>query len=151
LVELKNIRNGIIRPIFCDVPLSNLLKDKFYVLKSNGQKSHTLKVSVQRKGIYLMRAEILVEVNDLIQRVMSNGETDTFLIIDPGFHEGTGRSIPAHYQMKVKKLGLSEAEKAVLSITSNISDPNARVNKNATDYSNNVVNIKGILQRRITN
>ena len=145
LVELKNIRHGNISSVFCDVSPSNLIKDKFYVLKSNGQKSHTLKVSVQRKGIYLMRAEILVEVNDLIQRIMSNGETETFQIIDPGFHEGTGRSIPAHYQMKVKKLGLSEAEKAIQSTTSNIGD------HNATDYSNNVVNIADILQRRITN
>ena len=141
MAELKNKRHGSICPIFCDASLSNLIKDKFYILKSNGQKSHNLKVSIQHKGIYLMRAEILIEANDLIQRVMSNGETETLQIIDPGFHQGTGRSIPAHYQMKVKKLGLSEAKKAIQFITSNISETNAQVDQ--------VVNITDILRRRI--
>jgi len=131
------------------MPFANMMKDKIQVLKSDGTTSIEMNASVQSKGIYLMRSDILVEPSDLIQRVMSNGGTETFQVIDPGFHEGAGGSIPAHYQMKVKKLGLPEAEKAIQSITYNISGANARVNNNSTDNSSNVVNINNDLSESI--
>lgn len=127
------------------MPFLSMMKDKIQVLKSDGTTSIEMNASVQSKGIYLMRSDILVEPSDLIQRVMSNGGIETFQVIDPGFHEGAGGSIPAHYQMKVKKLGLPEAEKAIQSITYNISGSNARVNNNSTDNSSNVVNINNEL------
>lgn len=123
------------------MPFADMMKDKIQVLKSDGTKSQEMNASVQDKGIYLMRSDVLVEPSDLIQRVMSNGGTEIFQVIDPGFYEGSGGTIPAHYQMKVKKLGLPEAEKAIQSITYNISGSNARVNNNSTDNSSNVVNI----------
>jgi hypothetical protein len=131
------------------MPFASMMKDKIQVLKSDGTTSIAMNASVQSKGIYLMRSDILVEPSDLIQRVMSNGGTETFQVIDPGFHEGAGGSIPAHYQMKVKKLGLPEAEKAIQSITYNISGSNARVNNNSTDNSSNVVNINNDLSESI--
>ena len=131
------------------MPFSSMMKDKIQVLKSDGTKSSEMNASVQSKGIYLMRSDVLVEPSDLIQRVMSNGGIETFQVLDPGFHEGAGGSIPAHYQMKVKKLGLPEAEKAIQSITYNISGPNARVNNNSTDNSSNVVNINNDLSESI--
>ena len=79
------------------MPFSSMNKDKIQVLKSDGTKSPEMNASVQSKGIYLMRSDVLVEPNDLIQRVMSNGGTETFQVIDPGFHEGAGGVIPAHY------------------------------------------------------
>ncbi|MBF4232607.1 hypothetical protein EA002_22985 [Vibrio anguillarum] len=127
-----------------------MMKDKIQVLKSDGTTSSVMNASVQSKGIYLMRSDFLIEPHDLIQRVMSNGGTETFKVIDPGFHEGMGRDIPAHYQMKVQKLGLPEAEKAVQSITYNISGANARVNNNSTDNSTNVVNINSDLQEALS-
>ncbi len=131
------------------MPFADMMNDKIQVLKTDGTKSAEVKASVQSKGIYLMRSDILVEPSDLIQRVMSNGGTETFQVIDPGFHEGAGGGIPAHYQMKVKKLGLPEAEKAIQSITYNISGPNARVNNNSTDNSNNIVNSNNDLSESI--
>lgn len=128
---------------------ASIMKDKIIVLKSDGRKSNELKASVQKKGIYLMNSDFLVEPNDLIQRVMSNGGTETFKVIDPGFHEALGSRMPAHYQMQVQKLGLPEAEKAVQSITYNFSGANARVNNNSTDNSNNVVNINNDLAESI--
>lgn len=117
-----------------------MMKDSIKVIKSDGQEFNDLKASVQSKGIYLMQSDVLVEPNDLIQRIMSNGGTETFKVIDPGFHEGL-HSIPAHYQMKVQKLGIPEAEKAIQSITYNISGHNARVNNHSTDNSINIVSI----------
>ncbi|MBF4339473.1 hypothetical protein EAY39_01435, partial [Vibrio anguillarum] len=70
---------------------SDMMKDKIQVLKSDGTTSSVMNASVQSKGIYLMRSDFLIEPHDLIQRVMSNGGTETFKVIDPGFHEGMGR------------------------------------------------------------
>ncbi|WP_040365917.1 hypothetical protein [Desulfuromonas acetoxidans] len=122
------------------MPFRQMMTDNIKVIKADGQEVEGLKASVQSKGIYLMQSDVLIEPNDLIQRIMSNGGTETFKVIDPGFHEGV-HSIPAHYQMKVQKLGIPEAEKAIQSITYNISGPNARVNNHSTDNSTNIVNV----------
>lgn len=116
-----------------------MMTDKIKVIKSDGREFGDMKASVQSKGIYLMQSDVLVEPNDLIQRIMSNGGAETFRVIDPGFHEKF-HGIPAHYQMKVHKFGVPEAEKAIQSITYNISGPNARVNNNSTDNSTNIAN-----------
>jgi hypothetical protein len=131
------------------LPFQSMMNDSIRILKSDGQEIEGLKASVQSKGIYLMRSDVLVEPNDLIQRVMSNGGTETFRVIDPGFHEGL-HSIPSHYQMKVQKLGIPEAEKAIQSITYNISGPNARVNNNSVDISTNVANINSDISEHIS-
>lgn len=117
-----------------------MMTDKIKIIKSDGREFGELKASVQSKEIYLMQSDVLIEPNDLVQRIMSNGGAETFRVIDPGFHEKF-HSIPAHYQMKVQKLGIPEAEKAIQSITYNITGPNARVNNNSTDNSTNIVNI----------
>ncbi|WP_139463364.1 hypothetical protein [Aeromonas veronii] len=132
------------------MPFQNIMKDIIQVLKSDGTTSQEMKASVQSKGIYLMRSDFLVEPHDLIQRVMSNGGIETFIVIDPGFHEEIGGAIPAHYQMKVQKLGLPEAEKAVQYITYNMSGANARVNNNSTDNSTNVLNVNNDLQEALS-
>lgn len=122
------------------MPFRQMMTDNIKVIKSDGQGVEGLKASVQSNGIYLMQSDVLIEPDDLIQRIMSNGGTETFKVIDPGFHERVGR-IPAHYQMKVQKLGVPEAKKAIQSITYNISGPNARINSNSTDNSTNIANL----------
>lgn len=117
-----------------------MMTDKIKVIKSDGQEFGDLKASVQSKEIYLMQSDVLIEPNDLVQRIMSNGGVESFRVIDPGFHEKF-HGIPAHYQMKVQNLGLPEEEKASQSITYNITGPNARVNNNSTDNSTNIANI----------
>ena len=131
------------------MPFQDMMNDKIKVIKTNGEEFEGLKASVQSKGIYLMRSDVLIEPNDLIQRTMSNGGVETFKVIDPGYHEGLS-SIPSHYQMKVQKLGLPEAEKAIQSITYNISGPNARVNNNSVDNSTNAVNINTDIAEHIS-
>ena len=131
------------------MPFSSMMKDKIQLLKSDGTKSSAMNASVQSKVIYLMKSEVLVEPSDLIQHLMSNGDTETFQIMDTRFHEGAEGAIPAHYRMKVKKLGLLEAEKAIQSFTGNISGANARVNNNSTDNANNIVNINNDLSESI--
>ena len=130
------------------MPFQQMMRDSIKVLKQDGQIIEGLKASVQSKGIHLMRSDILIEPNDLIQRVMSNGGVETFRVIDPGFYESF-QGIPAHYQMKVTKLGLPETEKAIQSITYNISGANARVNNNSIDNSINTANISSDISEHI--
>lgn len=128
---------------------ASIMKDKIKVLKSDGQESEELSANVQSKGICLMSASVLIEPNDLIQRKMSNGGTETFQVLDPGFNEAMGRNMPAHYQMKVKKLGLPETEKAIQSIIYNLNGNNTRVNNDSTDNSTNIVNINNDVAEHI--
>ncbi|BDM64135.1 hypothetical protein NFHSH190041_15870 [Shewanella sp. NFH-SH190041] len=115
----------------------SLLTDTISVLKKTGENIESIKASVQKGKIFIQRSDILIESGDLIRRTMSNGATETYEVIDPGFHEQF-HGIPAGYQMNVKNLGLPEAEKAVQSITYNISGTNNRVNQNSTDNSVNI-------------
>ncbi|MFK5975014.1 MAG: hypothetical protein QM493_00775 [Sulfurovum sp.] len=71
---------------------------------------------------------------------MSNGGIETFRVIDPCFTEGI-RNFPSSYNMKVEKLGIEEADKAIQSITYNMHGSNARINNNSIDNSTNIVNI----------
>ncbi|MFC1502810.1 hypothetical protein ACFL53_00440 [Pseudomonadota bacterium] len=116
-----------------------LMTDKVKVIKSGGLEFSDLKASVSSDSITIMQSNVLIEPDDLVQRIMSNGGEETFKVIDPGFHEKF-HSIPAHYQMKVKKLGIPEAKQAVSNITYNFNGDNARVNNNSVDNSTNVVN-----------
>ena len=110
--------------------------DNISIIKSNGQRYDGLKASVQRDKIYFENSSILVEPRDLIQRNMSNGGVETFEVIDPGFVEAI-MDFEANYQMRVRKMGIPEAEKAVRNITYNISGANARVNNHSVDNSIN--------------
>lgn len=62
-------------------------KDNISVLKKNGQRFDGLKASVQPGKVFLWEPSILVEPKDLILRHMSNGGTETFEVVEPGFFE----------------------------------------------------------------
>lgn len=128
---------------------SSLMRDTVSILKTTGEQIENIKASVQRKKTFIQRSDILIETGDLIQRTMSNGATETYEVIDPGFHEGLG-GIPAGYQIVHKNLGLPEAEKAIQSITYNLNGNNSRVNNNSTDNSTNVVNINNDVAEHIS-
>ncbi len=128
---------------------SSLLIDTVSLFKKNGENINEIKASVQSGKIFIMRNDMLIESGDIIQRHMSNGGKESFEVIDPEFHEGMG-GIPAGYQMRVKKMGIPEAEKAIQKITYNISGPNARVNNNSTDNSINTVTINPDIAEHIS-
>jgi len=129
--------------------ISDLMTDTVKVLKQNGEVIEQVMASVQKNKIFIGRADILIESGDLIQQSMTNGAEETYKVIDPGFHEKF-HSIPAGYQMDVKKLGLPEAKSAVQQITYIISGTNNRVNQNSVDNStNNSVNFSSELSENI--
>jgi len=128
---------------------SDFMTDKITVRKSTGEVIDNLKASVQSNKVFLDRSDILIEPGDLIERKMSNGGVETFDVIDPGFQEAF-HGIDAHYQMKVKKLGLPEAKQRTQTITYNITGHNARINHDSVDNSTNSVNIGVELQEYLT-
>lgn len=97
--------------------------DDIKIIKNNGETIENLKASVQPKVIFIDRSNILIEPNDLIQRKMSNGGIETYQVIDPVFYEKS-HGIPAHYQIKHKKLGLPEAKRAIQNISVTIHGDN---------------------------
>ncbi len=115
-----------------------LLTDTVTLFKRDGKTVDSIKASVQSKKIFIMRNDLLIETGDLVQRKMSNGGEETYEVIDPGFHEEF-HSIPAGYQMVVRKLGIPEAKSAIQSVTFNVTGNNARINQNSVDQSTNVV------------
>lgn len=117
---------------------SALMNDTVSVLKQNGQCIEKIQASVQKNKIFIDRSDFVIDSGDLIQRKMSNGAEETYEVIDPGFQEKF-HTIPAHYQMDVRKLGIPEANKAVQNITYNVTGPNARINQNSVDNSANIV------------
>lgn len=117
-----------------------LLTDTVSVLKQDGKIFEGIKAAVDSDKISIMRSDILIETGDLVSRKMSNGAEETFRVLDPGFHEKF-HSIPAGYQMRVVKLGVPEAAKAIQNITYNITGHNARINQNSVDNSTNVVSV----------
>lgn len=127
---------------------ADFMTDTITVRKSTGEVIENLKASVQSSEIFLDRSDVLIEPKDLIERKMSNGGVETFDVIDPGFQEAF-HGINAHYQMKVKKLGLPEAKQRIHTITYNITGHNARINNDSVDNSTNTVNIAGEVQEYV--
>ncbi|MDQ7967738.1 nucleotide-binding protein [Pseudomonas plecoglossicida] len=84
-----------------------LLTDKISITRTNGEFFDSISASVQGDKIFLSRSDILIEVGDFIERKMSNGGIEQYIVRDPGFHEKFG-GIPAGYQMSVRRASKSE-------------------------------------------
>ncbi|TBV10260.1 hypothetical protein [Stutzerimonas kirkiae] len=125
---------------------NDFMTDTIVIRKQNGEVIEGFKASVQATNIFLNRSDVLIEPLDLIERKASNGAVETYEVQDPGFNESFG-GIEAHYQMRVRKLGLPEAKEKVQSITYNISGHNTRINHSSfQDNSSNTVNVGGDLR-----
>ncbi len=86
------------------------MTDTVSLIKRNGQRVDGIEASVQRGKIFIRRSDLLIESDDLIFRDMSNGSSETYVVIEPGFREKFG-SISAHYQMIVQRLSNMQTEK----------------------------------------
>ena len=100
---------------------SRLLKDKLKVIKKNGEIIEQIQGSVQKNKIYIMRGDILIEKDDIIERVMSNGGIENFQVINPNFNEAQN-GISSHYQLEV------------------VNSNNIKELKSQNNHSNNIYN-----------
>lgn len=115
--------------------------DVINIIKPNGEKIENIKAGVQTNKTFIRRSDILIETGDLIERKMSNGGSELYDVIDPGFRE-QGVVGPAHYQIKHKKRGLPNQKKDLVSqnITYNLNGTGAKINNDSIDNSVNTFN-----------
>ena len=117
--------------------------DMVTLFKQDGTVVDNIKAIVEPKRITILaqkREKLpLINPGDTIQRKMSNGDQETYKVIDPNYQEKFG-AIPARYVMVVSKLGIPETKRAGTNIF-NVTGPNARINQNSVDQSVNVVQL----------
>lgn len=118
-----------------EMNLSGFCRDTVSIERSDGSRHDNVKAQVNTKSIIIPNEKIPVSIGDVIIRTLPSGVTERLVVTEPGFTQGT-RSIPSHYSIKYRHE--SAAEKVTGSQTFHVSGPNARVNINSNDYSNNL-------------
>ena len=116
--------------------LKRRMNDKIRVVKKDGTRSEELKALVTPDIIFCCRVDVVVEAGDTIERYLSNGAVEKYVVIKPCFYEKFG-SIPAHYQMRVRGLTASGDKKSSSSVTYNIQGDHNRIVSDSTDNSIN--------------
>lgn len=109
------------------------------LVKANGERHEDIEASVQSDMIFIDDASLPIEEDDTIIRNLPNGLVEKYEVLDSGFHEKFS-SIPAHYQVKVKKLTGSKPSSNDKTVY-NLGD-NSRVNINSNDSSINIINME---------
>ncbi|MHA4740592.1 hypothetical protein [Dyadobacter sp. MSC1_007] len=107
---------------------------------STGEQIDNIRACVATNKISISRSDIVIKPGDVISLKMSNGETESYKVIDPRYHEKFG-GIPAGYDITVKKLGIPEAENLRQQINYNFYGHNTRINNNSFDQSTNSIYI----------
>jgi hypothetical protein len=97
----------------------NLLSETLTLRKKSTGHLHNFRANVQPKRslIFTDNANLPVEEGDSIERPLRTS-VETYTVIDRGYYEAVN-SIPAHYQIRVRKSsgGASELEKEPITIT----------------------------------
>lgn len=75
---------------------------KLTLIKNNSSLSYSFEGVVSSETIFVDDTTIIIEENDIIERQLTNGAIESFLVHDRGYFEEFC-DIPAHYQVKVKK------------------------------------------------
>jgi hypothetical protein len=86
------------------------MKDNLILYKKNGDIKEGIKGSVQNTNIYIIKPDFIIETEDILKRVMSNGGEELFLVKEPNFYEKHG-GIPHNYQLKTKRINSMDDNK----------------------------------------
>lgn len=129
-------------------------RDKINLIKKDGSSTDQITATVAGSDLIVIQgSDHIVEPGDLVTRRLSNGGEETYQVIDPKYYESTPGQSGPHYQLKVKKLGLPDANRAVQhviqNITYNVSGNNARVNVGSVDNSTNTVHPSNDVEAQI--
>lgn len=92
-----------------------MLNDRITIIRLSGETFENIPASVQKGKIFTNCADILIEAGDFIERRMSNGGIEQYIVKEPGFNEKFG-SIPAGYQMTVSRASKSSNPKLAAKI-----------------------------------
>lgn len=77
--------------------LSAFPTEKLKLIKSNGQCIENIEALVQPKKIFVDDASVIIEEGDVFERILGNGATEYYEVLDRGYYKGT-RGIPDHYK-----------------------------------------------------
>ena len=126
--------------------------DTVTLIKQDGKTVGDFMASVQSRQIFIpqqgQESLPLIESGDIIQRMMSNGGKDVYEVIDPNFQEGSSRYFEPIYEMTVRKLGIPQAKSPIQNIAIG---PNARINQDTVDQSNNIVQLSSDVAKILEN
>jgi hypothetical protein len=115
-----------------------LANDVIALIKVDGTTYNNVKADVQPTTIYIGDSTLPVEEGDHLARVLPNGLTEKYLVIDRGYYnEWAGE--PAHYQVKVRKESTIKLEQKPSQVNYYLNGNNTRVNIDSTDNSTNTV------------
>jgi len=106
---------------------------------------HTFQGLVTSGKITTFESSLKVEEGDIIERAIENGRTEQYEVTDTGF-VSSKLGIQAHYQMKVRKVTgriatMQASAPAPVTHIYNVHGPNARINNQSVDQSQNVVGV----------
>lgn len=123
-------------------PFDEMMIDIVTLKKSNGEVYEGIKSSVQTDKIFIDDGSLPIEEGDHLIRKLKNGLSETYEVLDRGYHESF-YDIPEGYQCKVRKITSiprNPVQSTIHNTTYNLHGPNSRVNNNSTDSSFNTVN-----------
>src|SRR5690348_13621730 len=130
-------------------PFSELMTDTVSILKKDGTRIDDVKASVSSTIIEIVPDNLIIESGDIVQHKQANNVIATYQVIDPEFH-GEFDGMPAGYVLRVKKLGIPEAEKAISNITYNVHGHNARLDYQSVDNLTNIASVNQKVIEQIT-
>ena len=106
------------------------------VENANGSRHEGVKALFNGKSIIIPDEKIPISPGDAILRQLPSGLVERFIVTDPGFITGQ-LGIKSHYQVKYRREGTQP--EGVPGYVIHVSGPNARVNLNSIDNSQNSV------------
>lgn len=119
-------------------PFSSFPHSESRIVAPDGTVRSTAQGIFTGKQVVVFDSSLVVFAGDEIRRSLPNGTEEAFEVIDPKYFEQM-HSIPAHFQIDVRRKGTFEAGKGG-NFSIHVSGNNARVNVNSTDSSTNIVN-----------
>lgn len=83
--------------------MSHLPREKVSLTKKDKTVIENIEALFISSDILIEDATVIIEENDIINRVLPNGLEEHYLVTNNGYHSAMG-SFPAHYQVKTKKI-----------------------------------------------
>jgi len=105
--------------------------------KADGQVRNNIRACVSGDKVLIDDVTLKIEGGDKLVRSLPNGLKEELVVVDPGFSQGLGMELPAHFQVRVRKEWMEKANPQA--VTYNVAGPNARVNVHSQDHSTNAV------------
>ena len=120
--------------------MTSLFNEFVTIISLDGAPRGQIGAVVDKNSIVTADTSLLVEVGDTIERDLPHGKKETFSVTHVQFNKGLA-TIPDFYEITIGGPDASSHVSDQSRVSVHVSgSPNARVNFNSVDNSNNVVN-----------